>query len=104
RALEPRPEAAVRELDHEANVATWLALEHFGARIVWWRVRDSDRRLHPADLDAVLGDRTRLVACTVASNATGTIVDVAEVGRRADGVGAEVFLAGVAYGAARAVV
>src|SRR5207244_8470746 len=68
-----------------------------GARIVWWRVRDSDRRLHPADLDAVLGDRTRLVACTVASNATGTIVDVAEVGRRAHAVGAEVFLDAVHY-------
>src|SRR5438067_755326 len=95
--LAARPEVVVSELDHEANVATWLALERVGARIVWWRVRDSDRRLHPADLDAVLGDRTRLVACTVASNATGTIVDVAEVGRRAHAVGAEVFLDAVHY-------
>src|SRR5689334_6841755 len=90
--LDARPEIVVSELDHEANIATWLALERFGGRIVWWRVRDSDRRLHPADLDAVLGERTRLVACTVASNATGTIVDVADVGRRAHAVGAEVFL------------
>ena len=95
--LASRPEVVVSELDHEANVATWLALERFGARIVWWRVRDSDRRLHPADLDAVLGERTRLVACTVASNATGTIVDVADVGRRAHAVGAEVFLDAVHY-------
>ena len=95
--LAARPEVVVSELDHEANVATWLALERVGARIVWWRVRDSDRRLHPADLDAVLGDRTRLVACTVASNATGTIVDLAEVGRRAHAVGAEVFLDAVHY-------
>jgi cysteine desulfurase family protein (TIGR01976 family) len=96
-ALGSRPEVVVSELDHEANVATWLALERFGARIVWWRVRDSDRRLHPADLDAVLGERTRLVACTVASNATGTIVDVADVARRAHEVGAEVFLDAVHY-------
>jgi cysteine desulfurase family protein (TIGR01976 family) len=95
--LAARPEVVVSELDHEANVATWLALERFGARIVWWRVRDSDGRLHPADLDAVLGERTRLVACTVASNATGTIVDVADVGRRAHAVGAEVFLDAVHY-------
>jgi len=95
--LASRPEVVVSDLDHEANVATWLALERFGARIVWWRVRDSDRRLHPADLDAVLGERTRLVACTVASNATGTIVDVADVGRRAHAVGAEVFLDAVHY-------
>ena len=95
--LASRPEVVVSDLDHEANVATWLALERFGARIVWWRVRDSDRRLHPADLDAVVGERTRLVACTVASNATGTIVDVADVGRRAHAVGAEVFLDAVHY-------
>ena len=95
--LASRPEVVVSELDHEANVATWLALERFGARIVWWRVRDSDRRLHPADLDAVLGERTRLVACTVASNATGTVVDVADVARRAHQVGAEVFLDAVHY-------
>jgi cysteine desulfurase family protein (TIGR01976 family) len=95
--LTARAEIVVSELDHEANVATWLALERFGARIVWWRVRDSDRRLHPADLDAVLSERTRLVACTVASNATGTIVDVADVGRRAHAVGAEVFLDAVHY-------
>src|SRR5205807_1880310 len=42
--LAARPEVVVSELDHEANVATWLALERVGARIVWWRVRDSNRR------------------------------------------------------------
>src|SRR5919198_1263272 len=95
--LQQRPEIIVSELDHEANVATWLTLERFGARIVWWRVRDADRRLHAADLDPLLSERTRLVACTVASNATGTMVDVAEVGRRAHAVGAEVFLDAVHY-------
>jgi selenocysteine lyase/cysteine desulfurase len=37
------------------------------------------------------------VACTVASNATGSIIDVAEVARRAHAVGAEVFLDAVHY-------
>ena len=41
--------------------------------------------------------RTRLVACTLASNATGSLVDVAEVARRAHAVGAEVFLDAVHY-------
>jgi cysteine desulfurase family protein (TIGR01976 family) len=95
--LQQRPEIVVSELDHEANVATWLTLERFGARIVWWRVRDADRRLHAADLDPLLSERTRLVACTVASNATGTMVDVAEVGRRAHAAGADVFLDAVHY-------
>jgi cysteine desulfurase family protein (TIGR01976 family) len=94
--LESRPDVVVSELDHEANVATWLALERAGARIVWWRVRD-DGRLHAADLEALLTDRTRVVACTLASNATGSVVDVSEVARLAHGVGAEVFLDAVHY-------
>ncbi len=80
--LASRPEIVITDLDHEANIATWLALERQGAKIVWWPVRD-DGRLHPADLDGLLSERTRLVACSVASNATGSLVDVAEVARRA---------------------
>src|SRR5262245_14993659 len=95
--LGARPEIVVTDLDHEANVATWLALEQAGARIAWWRVRD-DGRLHTADLDGILSERTRLIACTVAANATGSLVDVADVARRANRVGAEVFLDAVHYG------
>ena len=94
--LTPRSEIVVSEVDHEANIATWLALERAGATIVWWRGRE-DGTLAPADLDALLNERTRLVACTVASNATGGIVDVAGVARRAHAVGAEVFLDAVHY-------
>src|SRR5437773_1531318 len=94
--LASRPEIIVSELDHEANVATWLALERAGARIVWWHPSGAGR-LNPADLEPLLSERTRLVACTVASNATGSIVDVAEVARRAHAVGAEVFLDAVHY-------
>jgi cysteine desulfurase family protein (TIGR01976 family) len=91
-----RTEVVVSELDHEANIATWLALERFGARIVWWRVR-GDGRLYVDDLAQVLTDRTRIVACTVAANATGTIVDVAAAARLAHAAGAEIFLDAVHY-------
>ena len=69
--LGERNEIVVTDLDHEANVATWLALERSGARITWWPVRNDDR-LHVDDLEAIVSERTRLVACTMASNATGT--------------------------------
>ena len=95
-SLGDRREIIVTDLDHEANVATWLALEREGARCVWWKVRD-DGRLHTADLEPLLSARTRLVACTVASNAIGSIVDVAAVGRLAHVAGAEVFLDAVHY-------
>src|SRR6185295_11634617 len=58
--LATRPEIIVSDLDHEANVATWLALERAGARIVWWhaRVGDDGARLHPEDLEPLLTKRT----------------------------------------------
>src|SRR5579864_2720092 len=82
--LSSRPEIVVSDLDHEANVATWLALERVGARIVWWRARVDGHgaRLLPIDLEPLLSERTRLVACTMASNATGSLVDAAAVARR----------------------
>lgn len=94
--LAERREIIVTDLDHEANVATWLALEREGAVIRWWNVAD-DSTLRLADLEPLLSSRTRLVACTVASNALGTTIDVADVARRAHAAGAEVFLDAVQY-------
>src|SRR5438067_1690955 len=97
--LDARPEIVVSDLDHESNVATWLALQRAGARIVWWQARigGDGARLDAADLEPLLSARTRLVACTMASNATGTTVDVAEVARKAHAAGAEVFLDAVHF-------
>jgi cysteine desulfurase family protein (TIGR01976 family) len=89
--LGTRRQIVVTDLDHEANVATWLALQREGAQIRWWRVRD-DGNLHVDDLLPLLSSATRLVACTVASNAIGTVMDVAEVAKHAHAAGAEVFL------------
>ena len=75
-----RNEIVVTDLDHEANIATWLQLEREGARIVWWKMRE-DHNLHVEDLAPLLTAKTRLVACTVASHALGSIVDVAAVAR-----------------------
>ena len=38
--LGERREIIVTDLDHEANVATWLALERDGAVIRWWKLRE----------------------------------------------------------------
>ena len=96
RTLEARNEIVVTELDHEANIATWLQLEREGAKIVWWKMRE-DNNLHVEDLGLLLTSKTRLVACTVASNALGSIVDVAAVARLAHAAGAEVVLDCVHY-------
>ncbi len=96
RTLETRNEIVVTDLDHEANIATWLQLEREGASIVWWKMRE-DNNLHVEDLAPLLTSRTRLVACTVASHALGSIVDVGEVARLAHAAGAEVALDCVHY-------
>jgi len=96
-SLQDRREIIVTDLDHEANIAVWLALEREGAKIIWWNFRE-DGRLHPEDLEKLLSPRTRIVACTLASNAIGSVLDVAEVSRRAHAAGAEVFIDAVHYG------
>ena len=94
--LGTRNEIVVSDLDHEANVATWIALQRNGVKIRWWRIR-ADGTLHLADLEPVLNSKTRLVACTAASNALGSIVDVKAVARMSHAAGAEVFLDAVQY-------
>lgn len=95
--LQERNEIVVTDMDHDADIATWLALEAEGAKIIWWKMRD-DGMLHPEDLKPLLNERTRLVACTVTAHSIGTIVDVATVGKLAHAAGAEVFLDCVHYG------
>jgi len=94
--INDRNEFILTDMDHEANVATWLALEKEGAKFKWWKMRE-DGNLHSEDLGTVLSARTRLVACTVASNALGSIVDVTHAARLAHEAGAEIFLDCVHY-------
>jgi cysteine desulfurase family protein (TIGR01976 family) len=94
--LRDRKEIVVCEMDHEANVATWLALQRHGVQIRWWRMR-RDGSLDLADLQPLLNSKTRLVACTMASNALGSIVDVKAVACLAHAAGAELFLDAVHY-------
>ena len=71
-------EVIVTSLDHDANVAPWTqAAADAGATVRTWEFRREDCTLHLEDLEALLGERTRLVAMTHASNAVGTIPDVA---------------------------
>jgi cysteine desulfurase family protein (TIGR01976 family) len=94
--LEARHEIIVTDIDHEANVATWLALGKMGAKFLWWKMRD-DGKLYAEDLVPLLSSKTRLVACTATSNALGSIVDIAAAARLAHEAGAEIFIDCVHY-------
>ncbi len=71
-------EVIVTSLDHDANAAPWImAAEDAGATVQTWEFRREDCTLRLEDLERLLRPRTRLVALTHASNAVGTIPDVA---------------------------
>ena len=95
--LQERNEIIVTDLDHAANVETWRALERMGAKLAWWKMR-ADGCLHTDDLKPLLSSRTRLVACTLTSNALGSIVNVRAAADLAHAAGAEIFLDSVHYG------
>jgi cysteine desulfurase family protein (TIGR01976 family) len=92
----PGDEVVVTSLDHDANVRPWvLAAERAGA-IVRWAEFDVETGELPAEaFDAVLSERTRLVALTAASNAIGTRPDVRAVADRAHALGALTYVDGV---------
>lgn len=102
RALAPEltkgDEVVVTELDHHANIAPWTRLaQERGAVVRTVRMDTATGTLDWGHFDEIVGERTRLVAVGAASNALGTINDVAKAAELARGVGAEVFVDAVHY-------
>ena len=93
----PGDEIVVTRLDHDANHAPWKSLEDQGIRLREVPFRREDCTLDLDDLRSKLTARTKLVAIGYASNAVGTINDVAAVTRDAHRAGARVFVDAVHY-------
>lgn len=96
RTLEPGDEIVVTQLDHDANVSPWLRVAEDHELVVRTApVNVEDMTLDVPALEAMLGERTRVVAFTLASNAVGTIPDAARIAAAAHGVGALAWADGV---------
>lgn len=92
----PGDEVVVSELDHDSNIRPWLqAAEAVGADVRWLRLDPATAELDLSTLEAVITDRTRVVAVTGASNLLGTRPPVARIAERAHAVGALVYVDGV---------
>ena len=90
-------EILVTRLDHDANVSPWLELAHdLDLTVRFVDVRD-DTTLDLDDLEAQLGERTRVVAFPLASNAVGTLTDVKRVVELAHDAGALAWADAVHY-------
>ena len=97
RELGPGDEIVVTRLDHDANVAPWRALEERGVTVRAVDIDIEDCTLDMDDLARQINANTKLVAIGYASNAVGTINDVAEVVRLAHAVGALAYVDAVHY-------
>ena len=97
RELAAGDEIVVTRLDHDGNVAPWLELARdLGLVVRFAEIRD-DTTLDVEDLASQLSDRTRVVAFPWASNAVGTLVDVARVSKLAHEAGALAWVDAVHY-------
>jgi cysteine desulfurase/selenocysteine lyase len=92
--LEEGDEVVITELEHHSNIVPWQQLrDEKGVVLKVAPVSDDGELIMPA-FDALLGERTRLVAVAHMSNVLGTVLPVAEITRKAHAVGAKVLLDG----------
>ena len=98
RALGPGDEIVATELDHHANFAPWAAAaRERGVALRVVRMDPARGCLDVDDLARAIGPKTRVVAVGAASNALGTITDVARVAEMARAVGALTYVDAVHY-------
>lgn len=97
RPLQPDDEIIVTQLDHDANVAPWVALQERGVVIKRIDIHESDCTLDMSDFEKHLSNKTRIVAVGLASNAVGSVNPVREIADLAHMAGALVYADAVAF-------
>jgi cysteine desulfurase family protein (TIGR01976 family) len=92
----PGDEIVLSRLDHDADVRPWVqAAARAGATVRWAEVDRPAGELPAEQYESLVGERTRLVAVSAASNVLGTRPDVAAISEVAHRAGALVFVDGV---------
>ncbi|MFZ2509853.1 MAG: aminotransferase class V-fold PLP-dependent enzyme [Gordonia sp. (in: high G+C Gram-positive bacteria)] len=82
-------ETVLSRLDDEDNIVPWLrGARRHGSGIRWAEIDVTEGTLPVDQYTGLIGQRTSVVAVTLASGATGAIVDVAQIASRARSVGA----------------
>ncbi|MBR7741795.1 cysteine desulfurase-like protein [Phycicoccus sp. BSK3Z-2] len=92
----PGDEVVVTRLDHDSNIRPWVQVaEAGGATVRWVDFDPTTGELMAEDVEAVLTDRTRLVATTAASNLIGTRPQTRKISDAVHAVGALHWVDGV---------
>ena len=91
-------ELIVTELDHHANIAPWhrVAIER-GLKLRTVKLVPETGQLDWEDFERAVTSRTRLIAIGAASNALGTVNDLARAVGMGRAVGAQIFVDAVHY-------
>jgi cysteine desulfurase family protein (TIGR01976 family) len=96
RTLRAGDEIVVTALDHDANVSPWLLVAEDHDLVVRTApLQVEDVTLDVEALEGLIGERTRVVAFTLASNAVGSIPDAGRIAAAAHRVGALAWADGV---------
>jgi cysteine desulfurase family protein (TIGR01976 family) len=95
--MRPGEAIIVTDQDHEANSGPWRRLADEGIEIREWKIDPGTGMLDPADLEALLDERVRLVCFPHCSNVVGAINPVVEITALAHAAGAFVCVDGVSY-------
>jgi cysteine desulfurase family protein (TIGR01976 family) len=92
-------EILTTQLDHDGGVAPWVELAHDKGLAVRIAAATEALTVDYDDLERQLGDRTRVVAFAIASNATGSIADAKRICALARDAGALSWVDAVHYAA-----
>ncbi len=96
--FQPGDEIVVTRMDHEGNVSPWLQIaEDRGLEVKWLPFDRDTWQIEPGDLEAVLSEKTRLLALNHASNLTGSINHIQPLIAKAREAGALVYVDSVQF-------
>lgn len=95
--LSPGDEIVVTRLDHDANIAPWVALQNRGLVVRHVDFSPGDCTLDMGSLEKSINARTKIVAVGYASNSVGTINNIKAIVATAHEVGAQVYVDAVHY-------
>ncbi|OWU83463.1 NifS [Oceanicola sp. 22II-s10i] len=95
--MNPGDAIIVTNQDHEANSGPWRRLADEGFEVREWMMDPETGHLDPADLEALLDEKVRLVCFPHCSNVVGEVNPVTEIAAIAHAAGAFVCVDGVSY-------
>ncbi|WP_298578928.1 aminotransferase class V-fold PLP-dependent enzyme [uncultured Olegusella sp.] len=92
--LQPGDEVVISIMEHHSNLIPWQQIcRETGAKLVFLRL-DDDFRITPAEIEAKIGPRAKIVSVTQVSNVLGIENDIAAIAARAHAMGAKVVVDG----------